>query len=175
MVIFMEMIETQEERLLLEQVFRTYRNLMFHVANEILNNEHDAEDAVQQAFFAIMKNIKKISDVKCPKTRNFVVTIVERKSIDLYRAKQRNGVLPLDEYVNTPDGSEMDAIADRAVLSKAIAMLPPKYRELILLKYDSGYSEHEIAAIFGMTRANVNKTLQRARRKLETILTGQEA
>lgn len=42
---------------------------MFHVAMKILKNEFDAEDAVHQAFLSLIENLKKISDVKCPKTR----------------------------------------------------------------------------------------------------------
>lgn len=175
MLVCTQLLEPTDEQIKIEQIFHTYGNLMFHVANRILNNDHDAQDAVQQAFFAIMKNIKKISDVKCPKTRSFVVTIVERKAIDLYRVKQRNNVLPLDEWASKPVEPEENAIIDRVTLSKAMAVLPPKFRELILLKYDSGYSEREIAAMLNMTQANVNKTLQRAKQKLESIMTGENA
>lgn len=47
MLVFTQMLETADERLKMEQIFHTYGNLMFHVANKILNNDHDAEDAVQ--------------------------------------------------------------------------------------------------------------------------------
>lgn len=53
MLVFTQMLETADERLKMEQIFHTYGNLMFHVANKILNNDHDAEDAVQQALFSI--------------------------------------------------------------------------------------------------------------------------
>ena len=46
MLVFTQMLETADERLKMEQIFHTYGNLMFHVANKILNNDHDAEDAV---------------------------------------------------------------------------------------------------------------------------------
>ena len=69
----------------------------------------------------------------------------------------------------------MDAAAERTDLAKAMAMLPTRYRELLLLKYDNGYSEREIAVMCSMTEANVKKTIQRAKKKLESILNGQEA
>ena len=49
-------------------------------------------------------------------------------------------------------------------------MLPARYRELLLLKYDSGYSEREIALMCSMTPANVKKTIHRAKKKLESLL-----
>ena len=171
MMIYLQMLETSEEKVRFEELVHTYKNLMFYVANQILNNDHDAEDAVQQAFFAILKNFEKISEIKCPQTRSFVVTVVERKAIDLYRAKNRSAVISFDEeYINTPASAEADTVADRTDLAQALAMLPTRYRELLLLKYDSGYSEREIAVMCSMTQANVKKTIHRAKKRLETLL-----
>ena len=176
MLVFTQMLEAPDERLKIEEIFHTYGNLMFHVANKILNNDHDAEDAVQQAMFAIYQNLKKFSEIKCPQSRSFIVTIVERKAIDLYRAKQRNAVVPFEEeFINVPAPSVVDAAAERTDLAKAMALLPTRYRELLFLKFDNGYSEREIAVMCSMTEANVKKTIQRARKKLESILNGQEA
>ena len=176
MLVFTQMLEAPDERLKIEEIFHTYGNLMFHVANKILNNDHDAEDAVQQAMFAIYQNLKKFSEIKCPQSRSFIVTIIERKAIDLYRAKQRNAVVPFEEeFINVPAPSVVDAAAERTDLAKAMALLPTRYRELLFLKFDNGYSEREIAVMCSMTEANVKKTIQRARKKLESILNGQEA
>ena len=124
----------------------------------------------------VLKNFEKISEIKCPQSRSFIVTIVERKAIDLYRAKQRNAVVPFEEeYINVPSVSEADAAVQRTNLAKAMATLPTRYRELLFLKYDNGYSEREIAVMCSMTEANVKKTVQRAKKKLESILNGQEA
>ena len=176
MLDFTQMLETADERLKIEEIFHTYGNLMYHVANKILNNNHDAEDAVQQAMLAIYQNLEKFSEIKCPQSRSFIVTVVERKAIDLYRAKQRNAVVPFeDEFVNVPAPSVMEAAVERTDLAKAMAMLPTRYRELLFLKFDNGYSEREIAVMCSMTEANVKKTIQRAKKKLESILKGQEA
>ena len=176
MLVFTQMLATADERLKIEEIFHTYGNLMFHVANKILNNDHDAEDAVQQALFTIYQNLEKISEIKCPQSRSFIVTIVERKAIDLYRTKQRNTVVLFEEeFINVPAPSVVDAVAERTDLAKAMAMLPTRYRELLFLKFDNGYSEREIAVMCSMTEANVKKTIQRARKKLESILKGQEA
>ena len=176
MLVFTQMLETSDQRLKIEEIFHTYGNLMFHVANKILNNDHDAEDAVQQALFTIYQNLEKFSEIRCPQSRSFIVTIVERKAIDLYRTKRRNAAIPFEEeFINVPAPSVVNAVAKRTDLAKAMAMLPTRYRELLFLKYDNGYSEREIAVMYSMTEANVKKTIQRAKKKLESILKGQEA
>lgn len=167
-------LSAAEKQLKIEAIFHAYGTLMFHTANRILNNEHDAEDAVQQALLAIYQNIEKFSDIRCPKSRSFIVTIIERKAIDLYRVKRRNAVIPFEEVVHLPAAGRLDAALERTDLAAAMAALPVRYRQLLLLKYDTGYSELEIAQMCGMTQANVRKTIQRAKKKLEAIWDGQE-
>lgn len=50
MLLYLQMLETPEEKSLFEQIYLEYRGLMYHVAYEILHNDQDAEDAVHQAF-----------------------------------------------------------------------------------------------------------------------------
>lgn len=69
----------------------------------------------------------------------------------------------------------IDQVEENDRLVKAIALLPGKYREVLLLKYARGYSMDEIAMILSMSKENVKKTIQRARRKLENQLGREEA
>ena len=87
MIIYLQMIESDEDKSKFEQLYIMYKGLMFHVAMKILKNEFDAEDAVHQAFLSLIENLKKISDVKCPKTRAYTVIITERKAIDIIRSR----------------------------------------------------------------------------------------
>ena len=97
MIVYLQMIDTPEDRSKFEQIYLEYRGLMFHVANEILHNEQDAEDTVHQAFVNVAKNMEKIGVPNCPKTKGYVVTIVENKAIDLYRRRKRRQALELDD------------------------------------------------------------------------------
>ena len=90
MMIYLQMIDTPEDRSKFEQIYMEYRSMMFHIANRILTNEQDAEDAVHEVFLKIAENIEKIGQPKCPKTLGYIVTIVENKSIDLYRKRNRH-------------------------------------------------------------------------------------
>ena len=165
MLIYLEMIDGPEERSQFEQVYYHYRGLMFYIANRILRNEQDAEDAVHEAFVAIAENIKKISDVKCHKTRSYIVTIVESKAIDLYRKKQRH---PTGEIVEELEGVTVEYDGDDG-LTRCILKLPARYREIILLRYEQGFGNDEIANMMDMSEPAVRKLLQRARDRLEEL------
>jgi len=58
--------------------------------------------------------------------------------------------------------------------ARAMAVLPARQREVLLLKYDWGYSNTEIAALLSMEEANVRKTIQRAKQHLSAALQEQE-
>ena len=171
MLIYLALIDSEEGRSKFEIIYTAYKNLMLYSANKILGDTRDTEDVVHQAFLKIIEIIDEIETPKCPQTRSLCVTIVERKAIDLYRKRQRHSTVSMDEeYINVPAQSEIDDIPVQTDIGKAISMLPTRYRELLLLKYDNGFSEAEIAKILSMSPANVKKTIQRAKAKLSKIL-----
>lgn len=86
MLIYSQMIESQEDKHKLEIIYERYRDELFAVANDILHNQHDAEDAAHHGFMRLEENILKIDAPDCPKTRGYIVTIVENRAIDIYRA-----------------------------------------------------------------------------------------
>lgn len=165
MLIYLQMLETPEEKSTFEQIYLEYRGLMYHVAYEILYNEQDAEDAVHQAFVKIAENIKKIEAPVCPKTQSYVVTIVENKAIDQYRKRQRRQTV---ELIDDIQGIDAHYEGDNE-LTKCILRLPARYREMILLRYHHGYTVREIAKLLGLSLSAASKLDQRAKNKLKKL------
>lgn len=175
MLIYLAAISSDEDKSKFELIYRQYRNLMFYAANQILHNSSDAEDVVHQAFLKIIEILDAISEIKSHKTRSLIVTITERKAIDLYRSKSRAAVLPLDEtYTGSVSADEIEHMAESDMIAAAIAALPARYREVLLLRYDNGFSYSEIAKALDMTEAAIRKTVQRAKEALQRTLQTQE-
>lgn len=163
MLIYLQMLETDEQRDKFEKLYWHYYRLMFHVAYERLNDIHDTQDAMHEAFLALIKNYEKISDIYCPETRSYIVIITANKAIDIIRRK--NKVLEFDEsiyHLPVPEPKD-DALAS------AMAKLPPRYREVLLLHYDSGFDTKELAKIYNISRSSVQKLLWRAKAALREI------
>lgn len=166
-MVYLSMVNSPGERSKLEQVYIKYKDLMFYVANQVLHNTQDAEDAVHQAFVSILKNLDKISDVESQKTRGFVVVIVERKAVDILRARHRADETVLNEEIT------QSAAPEPIGLEQAIALLPDHYRNVLTLKYVNGFSTGEIAKMLGITPSGVSKLLFRAKEMLREILEGE--
>lgn len=166
MLIYLSMIESQDDRHRFERIYERYRNLMYHVAYKILRNPQDAEDAVHQAFVSIIQNIQKFVQIDCPETRSFIVLMTERKAIDLIRIRHSEKILPLNEDLV---GLEIPAPGDHG-LADALAKLPARYREVLLLRFDNGYSTRELAKMLGLTESGVRKLIGRAKDALRYTL-----
>lgn len=161
----MSAIAAQESKDKLQSIYDAYRHAMAHTAMAILHNHHDAEDAVQQAFLSIAQLVHTLGDPEDPRTRSYVLITAEHKAIDILR--RRRPELPLDEALC---GGISIPMPCEDALSTALARLPARYRELLLLRFDVGLSAREIAKLMGLTRSNVQKLLYRAKQLLRQEL-----
>ena len=62
----------------LEQLYDLYEQKMYAVAFSILHNEWQAEDAVQDAFVRLFKNIKRLKNLEAEKTRAYVLRTIQQ-------------------------------------------------------------------------------------------------
>lgn len=167
MIVYLQMLETAEDRAAFEQLYLTYRSLMYRIAYGILRNQQDAEDAVHQAFLSMIGGFKKINKIECPKTKAFCVIVVERKSLDLLRIRKRD----IDSCDVERHGVEIPLPGDNG-LTDALARLSARYREVLLLRYYFGYATREIADMLQMSLSATNKLLWRAKAALAAELEG---
>lgn len=162
-LVYLAALETEAERDRFQALYERYRGLMFHRAMLLLRNESDAEDAVHQAFLAILEHFEKISSIDCPKTRAYVVIIAESKAVDQLRAQKR---LASEAELEALPGPEIP-LPGGSDLARAMAALPARYRQALLLRFQMGYTTRELAGLFGMTEASAGKLLWRAKQALK--------
>ena len=169
MLIYLALVETEEEKRKFERIYTEYRQTMYFTAYRILNNVHTAEDAVHQAFLRVIEHLDKIDETNCHKTRGFLVIITEHIAIDMYRKRKCERTCSYDDMeFSIADTAEQVASSDE--ISLAIAKLPVNYSTVLRLKFSHGYTDAEIAAILSITEENVRQRISRAKKKLAEIL-----
>ena len=166
MLIYLQMIETDEDQTRFVQIYEKYRGLMFSVAYRILGSNADAEDAVHRAFVSIIDNLNKIKVVDSVSTKSYLVILTEHKAIDMLRKNKR--YISMDTLGQLP-GIELSPPGDSG-LADAMAQLPAIYREVLLLRYYHGYTTKEIARMLHMTSETAQKTIWRAKQSLHQAL-----
>ena len=136
-----------------------YMPSLYRAAYSIVQNRHDAEDAVQQALLNAWKGREKARDGA---ERAWMMRIVINECYTILRKRQRS--IPTDQVPETPVQQ-----ADPA-LYEAISALPENLRTPFLLKYMEGMSEKEVAAALRLPLPSVKNRLFRARKKLQKEL-----
>ena len=169
LMVLVSSVDSPDDKRKIEVLYDMYNNLMYTVAFNILNHNQDAEDAVIEAWEKIIKNLDKINENDCPKTKSFIVIITERTAIDIYRRNKRRSerVVSLSDYEQSPYFITRDKDVDNLELYDVIKRMPKIYSEALLLYYVNGLTVSEIADLLGVKSGAVEKRISRGRNMLK--------
>lgn len=171
MLVYLALIGDEADRTKFETIYNLYHNKMLQTADQILHDRHAAEDVTHQAFLKIIENLEKIVDVDSPKTQAFVVIIAEHLAINEYHRRRRHPAEELAEWTAVETGMTPERnVSGRDAVGRAIAGLPPREREVVLLKYHVGYRTGEIAVLLGVSEDAVRKAAARGKKRLAELL-----
>jgi len=100
----------------------------------------------------------------------WLFAIARNVAIDHFR--RRRVELPIEELDEAPAPDDIEADTHRRLqfrrLSRLLAELPDRERELLALKYGSGCTNREIAGLTGMSESNIGTILYRTLQRLRT-------
>ncbi len=165
MLIYLHIIETEEDKSKFEEIYNEYRGLMYHIAYQRMQHAQDAEDAVHHVFMKIAENIKTIEPVS-PKTKQLVVTMVDNRVTDVFRVRGRHPVTTYNDELRASFAAEIEG---EDLLTECILKLPEQQRMVIWLKYKQGYNLREISKMLNISLAWAQKIDQRAKKRLEEL------
>ena len=124
MIVYLQMIETDEDKSKFEEIYQEYRNLMYYVAYKRMQHEQDAEDVVHHVFVKIAENIKHIEPVS-PKTKQLIVTMVDNRVTDVFRVRGKHPVVMYDDELKNSPVTENER---EDLLAECILKLPEQQR-----------------------------------------------
>jgi len=168
--LFIMAIEDPHDRELLTEYYMQHRYTLMYVAQSILHDQDLAEDAMQEAFYRLAKNIKRIRpDPK--QVRSFLVTIVRNVSIDILNKQKNAPTISLDTLVFDPvDPASTEDIAiqntEAEAVEQVVMSLPIKYSTVFMLRYKHDLSNSDIAKLLEISEAAVSKRITRAKEKI---------
>lgn len=148
----------------LEAVFRDHAPKMKSIAFNLLGNEHDAEDAIQEAFLKAHRGLDAFGNRSGLHT--WVYRVLINTCLDEGRRRQR---LPV-ATVEAPVVSRESPADQRAALRQAISQLENRQRAVFLMSAVEGLPHAEIASILEITETNSRTLLLEARRNLQARL-----
>ena len=173
MLIYLQMIETEEEKSKFEQLYMEYRNLLMHLAYKRLGNTQDAEDAVHDAFLRIIADIDRIAGIEPGKRKSYAIIVSKNTAIDRYRRNKKQVDIE-DIPDHEDDGADIERMAfggyNAETLNETLSRLPEDYREALIMHYYHDMPLDSIAAVLGISYDATKSRLFRARKKLYELL-----
>ena len=139
-----------------------------------------AEDLAQEGFLRVFQRLRSYDPER--KFSSWFFQVLRNLTIDYLRVN-RIPTSSLDEL--TEDGHAAGVVVDRdsaspedqagqtelaGVMARALAKLRPEYRDVVVLRYQEGLTQPEIAEALGIPSGTVKTNLHRARKELAEIL-----
>lgn len=161
---------------------RTHNQLLFRTARSILKSDHEAEDAVQDAFLRAWLALDTFRAES--KLSTWLVRIVTNEALGRLRRAKLHTV-PLEEAMTSADPKTQLALAEspssgpeqsamraqvRELLEAQIDDLPAAFRTVFMLSEVEGLSAREIADVLEISPATVRTRVFRARKLLRGAL-----
>lgn len=156
------------------KLFIKYKNLMFWTAQDVLNDEYMAEDAVQDAFLKVMRHLDQIGNINSAETRRYVSLAARNLAIDRYRQRTAGAEKELFaedvEYLNEIEAEPYLEKQEGNRILDIINALPEIYREVCTMKYVKNMENREIAEKLNMREGTVRQRLFRGKALIERAI-----
>ena len=151
-----------------EELAGSARPSLVRTAQGVTGRREDAEDAVQSSLLKAMRAWPRVAGQERWRQQAYVRQIVVNTCRSGWRkwgSRIASGEMP---ELARPAGT--DSVDDRELLRRALAKLPPRQREVLLLRYYEDLTEAEIANRLGCAPGTVKSSAARALRALRDML-----
>lgn len=165
------MLDSQDQ-VRFELLVLPHLDAAFNLARWLLRSRADAEDAGQEAM---LRAYRFFHGFRGGDVRAWLLQIVRNTCFTWMEKNRRvKDMIEFDEELHGPSDPNPEVLAiaadSRGQLTHALESLPPRYREVIVLRDLEGCSYKDIATITSIPIGTVMSTLSRARRQLQLAL-----
>lgn len=147
-------------------IAREWSGTIYGFCLRMMGNEQDALDATQDSLVKLLRTLDRYDPER--RFSTWVFEISRNTCIDLLRRRNRRATSP-EKDVSDPSPSPLD-LTERELrarrLEKALAAIPPRYREVLLLYHFQHLKYREIATLLKEPIGTIMNRIFRAREKL---------
>jgi RNA polymerase sigma-70 factor (ECF subfamily) len=142
-------------------------DLVYGTVLRLMASRADADDLTQEIFIGLAKTVAGFTGTT-DQFPAWLRRIAVRAALMRLRSGRRRREVDVDAVATLV--SRADDVLARVTLETALARLSDEHRAVFLLKEVEGYGHLEIAELLGISVANSEVRLHRARRQLRDLL-----
>ncbi|MGY0062296.1 SigE family RNA polymerase sigma factor [Streptomyces sp. LZ34] len=148
---------------------------LLRTAYLLSGEQHAAEDLVQSALIRVYVAWRRVRDADEPDAYVRRVLVNEHARRYRRRLKEFLSIGPGDSaHWQVPDRDRIALADDREMLRQALAQLPPRQRQAVVLRYWEDLSESQVAAAMGCSVGTVKSQAAKGLTKLRAALTRED-
>ena len=164
----------EQSRWFLEQVHPHEASLRFHLRSSF-PTARDVDDVVQESYLRVWK-ARAAQPIQSAKA--FLFKVARHVALDFVRRQRISPIVAVTDLVALPVIEDKPSAADVActrdevvLLAQAIDSLPPRCREIVILRKLRGVPQKAIAAQLGISEQTVQVQVLRGVKRCEAFLT----
>jgi RNA polymerase sigma factor (sigma-70 family) len=141
------------------------------IAMRVLSSHHDAQDVTQAVFILLARDARKLAS--SPSVAGWIHTVTRRLALNAHKSRarrQRREHTAMEHATTTAPLNSAQEAPFRRELDAAIARLPERYRQPLLLVHLEGAPMYEVAKRLALHPDTLRTRLSRARGKLRELL-----
>ena len=161
-----------------EDLVHAYEKGIYNLCLRMLNDEQDAMDAAQEAFFKAFRSLPSFRGES--RFSTWLYRLAGNVCLDMLRRRPNAPVLSMNDddvplILADASASPQEIVErreTRQTVRAALAALPEDFRQAVILRDVNGLSYEEIADVTGLELGTVKSRIYRARKKLAAVLLG---
>ncbi len=153
-----------------ESIVTQYKDMIATVTYGMMGNRQDAEDIGQETFIRFYRSLKQYKGDASLGT--YLTRIAINLSLNEIKRRKKKRWFSLEDKYNATLISQNNITSndDVDLVRKALLLLEPKFRSVIILRVIEGYSTKETANILKLPAGTVLSRLARGQEKLKGII-----
>lgn len=161
---------TRSESVRVAELFERHGRMVYGICRAMLRDAHEAEDATQQTFLSAYRAL--LGGARVRDSGAWIATIARNECRSRISAGMRAPLADADrDLADVPHGvDEVERRMQAGELRDALAELPERQREAVVLRYFYGLRYGEVAKALGLSRPATEALLFRARRAMRVRL-----
>jgi len=173
---YLASFDSEADRTRMTEIYEDHKSVMLRYALSIVGSQEVAEDAVHNAFLAVIKNKQKYFQLPSRDLRALIVVITKNKCIDLLR--QRKAFI--DDYIDDmadvisaddiPVEDQVIMYAEYESIKTHIDSLDRISRLVLEMRYVLDMTYKEIGDELDMTSMHVGTRIMRAKEKVRKLV-----
>ncbi|MBV6478144.1 MAG: ECF RNA polymerase sigma factor SigW [Ignavibacteria bacterium] len=164
-----------------EKLMKKYYQLIYNLVYRMISKKEDVEDLTQEAFIKAFNSLKNFD--KQFSFSTWLFKIATNNAID-YLRKKKLSTFSIDKQIESDDSDFTFEIPDsenkpdkhimdkemRKILDEAIDSLPPKYKQVIVMRHKGELEYEEIAKELNLPLGTVKAHIFRGRELMNKYL-----